>query len=100
MSGNYIRGGLTDVKCRPISLDDKTVFHCFTAADIVEKMDEWAYSWQRSADGKGRTYIPNNGFLGSIELIGWGALVNNAKTRNQAFFDKVGISGKSFFSSD
>lgn len=100
----YVRklqsGKLEDVKGRPIKLDSTTIFHCFIVADIVGKLDDWTFSWQRTADGRGRIYRPNSGFLGSIELIGWDALLEDAKARNQAFFDKVGISGKSFFGTD
>ncbi|GHH13247.1 hypothetical protein GCM10008023_13280 [Sphingomonas glacialis] len=100
----YVRklqgGGLSDVKGRPIKLDDRTVFHCFIVADIVGKLDEWTYSWQHTADGRGRLYQPQSGFRGSIELIGWDALLGDARARNQAFFDRAGISGKSYFSPD
>ena len=100
----YVRklqaGGLSDVKGRPIKLDDRTVFHCFIVADIVGKLDEWTYTWQHTADGRGRLYQPQSGFRGSIELIGWDALLGDARARNQAFFDRVGISGKSYFSPD
>lgn len=93
-------GGLSDVKGRPVKLDQSTVFHCFIVADIVGKLDNWTYSWQRTADGRGRIYRPNSGFLGSIELVGWDALIADARARNQAFFDYAGISGKSFFGID
>jgi hypothetical protein len=100
----YVRrlqtGDLSDVKGRPIKLDQNTVFHCFIIADIVGKMDEWTFSWQSTADGRGRMYHPISGFRGSIELIGWDALLTDAKARNQAFFDKAGITGKSFFSNN
>jgi hypothetical protein len=67
-------------------------------ADIVGKLDDWTFSWRRTANGRGRVYRPDNGFLGSIELIGWDDLLSDARERNQAFFDKAGISGKSLFS--
>lgn len=99
---HYIRrllsGGLIDVRGRPIILDQNTIFYCFIVADLVGKLDEWTFSWQRTADGRGRLYQPDHGFKGSIEVIGWDALLGDARDRNQAFFDKVGISGKSFFS--
>lgn len=98
----YVRrlqsGQMKDVKGRPIKLDDRTVFYCFIVADIVGKLDDWTYSWQRTADGRGRVYQPRDGFRGSIELMGWDALLADARGRNQAFFDRAGISGESYFS--
>ena len=93
-------GRLLDVRGRPIQLDNSTIFYCFIVADIVGKLDTWTFSWQRTADGRGRIYRPNSGFLGSIELLGWDQLIEDARARNQAFFDKAGITGKSFFSAD
>ncbi|MER9609927.1 hypothetical protein NKJ48_30250 [Mesorhizobium sp. M0114] len=92
-----LEGGKLDVKGRPIKLKEDTVFYCFIVADIVGKMDDWTYSWDRTADGRGRYYQPRSGFKGSIELIGWDTLLSDARERNQAFFDRAGISGKSFF---
>jgi len=92
-----LEGGKLDVRGRPIKLRDDTVFYCFIVADIVGKMDDWTYSWDRTADGRGRFYQPRSGFKGSIELIAWDTLLSDARERNQAFFDRAGISGKSFF---
>lgn len=92
-----LEGGKFDVKGRPIKLKEDTVFYCFIVADIVGKMDDWTYSWDRTADGRGRFYQPRSGFRGSIELIAWDTLLSDARERNQAFFDRAGISGKSFF---
>jgi hypothetical protein len=100
----YVRrlqsGTMKDVKGRPIKLDDRAMFHCFVVADIIGKLDDWTYTWQRTADGRGRVYQPRDGFHGSIELVGWDTLLGGARGRNQAFFDRAGISGKSYFSAD
>ncbi len=100
----YVRqlqsGALRDVQGRPIKLDQNTIFYCFVVADIVGKLDDWTYTWRRTADGRGRIYRPESGFSGSIELIGWDDLLKDARDRNQAFFDRAGISGRSFFSAD
>lgn len=66
-------GKLVDVRGRPVKLDERTIFYCYIVADIVGKLDEWTFTWQRTADGRGRLYRPNGGFLGSVELIGWDA---------------------------
>lgn len=95
-----LSGALTDVRGRPIKLGSETVFHCFIVADIVGKLDEWTDTWSRTADGRGRFFQPQHGFKGSIEIMGWDGLLTDARARNQAFFDKVGLSGKSYFSDD
>ena len=91
-------GELRDVRGRPIMLNQNTIFYCYIVADMVGKIDNWTFSWQRTADGRGRIYRPNSGFHFSIELLGWDQLIEDARTRNQAFFDRAGISGKSFSS--
>ena len=100
----YVRrlqsGGLRDVRGRPINLNESTIFYCYIVADIIGKMSEWTYSWQHTANGRGRIYRPNSGFHGSVELLGWDQLIGDARARNQAFFDRAGITGKSFFSAD
>lgn len=93
-------GKMKDVRGRPLIFHKLTVFNCFIVADIVGNLDTWTYSWQRTPDDRGRIYQPMSGFRGSIELIGWDALLDNARERNQAFFERAGISGKSFFSVD
>lgn len=98
----YIRslqsGKQVDVRGRPITFNQNTIFYCYIVADCVGQMDEWTFTWGRTADGRGRIYQPNSGFRGSIELIGWDALLDDAKARNKAFFDKAGIGEKNFFS--
>lgn len=100
----YIRKLLSgtefDVNGRPIRLKPDTVFYCYIVADCVGPMAEWTFGWSKTADGRGKIYQPNNNYTGSIELIEWDALLDDARERNQAFFDYAGISGRSVFSRD
>ncbi|MBB2961872.1 hypothetical protein FHU13_002260 [Methylobacterium sp. R2-1] len=89
--------GERDVRGRPVRLSQETVFHCFIIADCVGRLDEWTESWARTADGRGRIYQPQASFRGSIELIEWDSLIKDARDRNKAFFDRVGIPGTSIF---
>ncbi len=97
----YIRklqsGEQMDVRGRPIAFHTDAIFYCYIVADNVGPMNEWTYSWGRTADGRGSVYQPNSGFKGTIELIGWDSLLEDAKARNRAFFDRAGISEKNFF---
>jgi len=89
-------GKLNDVRGRPIRLDENTVFYCYIVADIVGHMDELTDLWQKTPDGR-RILRPDSGFKGSIELIGWDTLIEDARARNKAFFDRAGIPEKNFF---
>jgi len=93
-----LSGTVLDVGGRPVRLKPDTVFYCFIVADMVGKMADWTYSWSATADGRGRLYQPRSGFNGSIELVEWDALLDDAFDRNKAFFDRAGISGESLFS--
>jgi hypothetical protein len=93
-----LNGEQIDVQGRPVHLRQDTAFYCYIVADRIGRMDEWTFSWSPTADGRGRVYRPGNGFNGSIELIGWDALIEDARERNKAFFDRAGITGKSMFS--
>lgn len=97
----YVRqlksGALSDVRGRPIQLGENTIFNCYVVADMIGKIADWTYAWQSTADGRGKIHFPQGGFRGSIELITWDALMADARARNEAFFDRAGISGKSFF---
>lgn len=100
----YIRklqsGEQMDVRGRPIAFNTDAIFYCYIVADIIGPMNEWTYSWGRTADGRGRIYQPNSGFKGTIELMGWDSLLEDAKARNRAFFDRAGIGEKNFFSEE
>jgi hypothetical protein len=98
----YIRtlqsGREVDVRGRPIRFDANTIFYCYIVADCVGQMLEWTYTWAPTPDGRGKIYQPSSGFRGTIELIGWDALLEDANARNKAFFDRAGIETKNFFS--
>lgn len=93
-------GGCLDVQGRPIHIKPDTIFYCFIVADRVGRMKDWTFSWSPTADGRGRIYLPRDGFRGSVELIEWDTLIDDARERNSAFFDQAGISGKSMFSDE
>jgi hypothetical protein len=92
-----LSGRELDLRGRPVRLDQNTVFYCYIVADRVGRLEDWTFSWSKTADGRGRIYQPRDGFQGSIELIEWDALLRDARERNSAFFEYAGISGESFF---
>lgn len=100
---NYIKelqnSSFYDYKGKPIKLKENTIFYCFIIADILGKMEDWTYTLKETADGR-RIYQPDRGFTGSIEIIGWDQLINDAKIRNQAFFEKAGLAERTIFDLD
>jgi hypothetical protein len=94
LSGNEL-----DLRGRPVRLDQNAVFYCYIVADRVGRLEDWTFSWSKTADGRGRIYQPRDGFQGYIELVEWDTLIKDARERNMAFFDRAGISGESLFSS-
>src|SRR5687768_14572507 len=79
-----LKGGRVDIDGRPIHLNKNTVFYCYIVADRVGKMEEWTFSWSPTVDGRGRIYLPRDGFNGSIELIEWDSLLSDARDRHRA----------------
>lgn len=51
-----------------------------------------------AADGRyrGRIYRPTDGFRVRSNSSGWDGLMKDTRERNQAFFDKAGITGARF----
>lgn len=90
-----LAGGQVDVNGRPIHLGPDTIFYCYIIADRIGKIEEWTFSWRPTPDGRGRIYPAQDGFKGSIELIEWDSLINDARDRNRVFFERAGIYGKS-----
>lgn len=96
---NLLKGGdLKTIKGRPIKLTENTIFDCFLIADIIGKVDTWTADWAKTPNERGRIYEFKSGHRGSIEVIGWDDLISDARFRNQAFFDQMGLSGQSIFS--
>jgi hypothetical protein len=92
------KGLSTDVNGRPIKPSSDTVFYCFIVADIVGNLEKWTRTWEKTVDGRGRRYVPRDGFQGSIEVIGWDTVLEDARNRNRSFFERMGLSGESIFS--
>lgn len=90
-------GTQLDMHGRPVRLSQDTVFYGYIVADCVGRLEDWTYSWSRTADGRGRIYRPESGFKGSIELIEWDNLLQDARERNSAFFNHIGVAGPNIF---
>lgn len=75
---------------RPVEISENCIFDCFIIADRLGKLEEWTDAWFPNPK-KGRWLAPGDKYKGSIELIEWDRLLDDAKMRNKPFFEKLGI---------
>jgi hypothetical protein len=74
-----------------IRIANDCVFYCYVVADIVGDLKDQLSTWSKSANGQGR-FMPLSGDVnGSIEVIQWQDLVNDAWTRNEATLYAAGL---------
>jgi hypothetical protein len=83
---------------QPITtITDKTPFQCYIICDITPKLREFMKlfgGFEEYPDGHGfRSY--RDEYKAMIDIISFENLINDAKLRNEIFFNKLEISGKS-----
>lgn len=74
-----------------IRIADDCVFYCFVVADIVGDLEQQLSNWETTANGQGRIRPLKNQYRGSIEVIQWRDLVNDAWARNAATLHAAGL---------
>ncbi|WP_323036266.1 ATP-binding protein [Pararhodobacter sp.] len=80
-----LRGGeIEGFERQRIRISPDCVFYCYVVADIEGDLKRQLSTWSKSANGQGR-FMPLQGDVnGSIEVIQWQDLVNDAWARNEA----------------
>ena len=79
---------------RELQVADITRFYCYAICDINEKIRVFAENGNFSAlKGELGFYIYNQKLNAHTEILAFDKLVNDAKRRHRAFFDKLGIGG-------
>jgi hypothetical protein len=74
-----------------IRIADDCIFYCFVIADIVGNLKDQLSNWETTANGQGRIRPLKNQYRGSIEVIQWKDLINDAWSRNQATLYAAGL---------
>ena len=67
------------------------IFYCYVVADIVGDLKAQLSGWKTTANRQGRLRMLEGDFQGSIEVIQWTDLVNDAWSRNQASLHAAGL---------
>ncbi|MDV3481144.1 ATP-binding protein [Sphingobium yanoikuyae] len=75
-----------------VRIANDCVFHCYVVADIVGDLELQLSGWETTANGQGRIRPLKNEYRGSIEVIQWQDLVNDAWQRNKAMLYAAGLS--------
>lgn len=68
------------------------IFYCYVVADIVGDLELQLSNWEKTANGQGRIRSLTNQYRGSIEVVQWRDLVNDAWMRNSATLCAAGLS--------
>ncbi|PBB23274.1 MULTISPECIES: ATP-binding protein [unclassified Mesorhizobium] len=75
-----------------IRVADDCIFYCYVVADIEGDLVHQLSAWQTTANGQGRIRPLQNAYRGSIEVVQWRDLINDAWLRNQATISAAGLS--------
>ncbi|OYU38646.1 MAG: hypothetical protein CFE33_15255 [Pseudorhodobacter sp. PARRP1] len=67
------------------------IFYCYVVADIIGDLKTQLSSWKTTANRQGRLRMLEGEVQGSIEVIQWSDLVNDAWSRNQASLHAAGL---------
>lgn len=93
---NYVKlirsGKAVDRSGRPIKVPDSIPFYAYIVCDLMPKLEEQAEyaSLRKTPDGMG--FFGYNAQVGVyVEIISFAKLIDDAKKRNAAFFEKLGL---------
>jgi hypothetical protein len=86
------QGKVTTATGRPIPESDAIPGFCYVLCDLTESVVKRCkmHDAIRTSDGLGYFFY-NKTFSAYVEVISFDRLVNSAKERNRAFFDKLGL---------
>ncbi|WP_144039918.1 hypothetical protein [Novosphingobium sp. TH158] len=89
---NELKGGAIEGFARDrVRIKEDCIFHCFVVADLVGDLKVQLGGWAKTPDGEGR-YRPLQGdHRGSITVIQWKDLINDAWMRNQSTLNAAGL---------
>ena len=74
-----------------VRVNENCIFHCYVVADIVGDLSQQLSGWAKTPDGEGR-YRPLEGdHRGSITVVQWKDLINDAWMRNQSTLNAAGL---------
>ena len=79
-------GDIENIHNRRVRVADDCLYFCYVVADIVGNLEMHTSTWKTTADGRGRWIELGGKFRGTLEVIEWRDLVQDARARNAAYF--------------
>ena len=74
-----------------IRIADDCIFYCYVVADIVGTLDVHTSAWKTTANGRGRWLELGGSYRGTIEVIEWRDLLEDARSRSLSFINAIGL---------
>ena len=80
---------------RTIDVRENTPFYCYVIATLTPRLRDLAQDrdFKRTPDGRG-FFSFHTGYNAYIELLSYDKVLGDAKKRNRAFFDRLGLPGQ------
>lgn len=87
------KGEVTTANGRPIPRSDHIPGYCYVLCDLTPSIERRCrlHDAIRTSDGLGYFFY-NKAFSAYVTVMSYDQLLNSAKERNRAFFDKLGLS--------
>ncbi|UTO28860.1 hypothetical protein [Bartonella harrusi] len=76
---------------KKIKISEQCIFDCYIIADIEGELKTQTSTWQKTANGRGRINPLQGEFRGSVKIIEWWDLLEDAKLRNEAFISTLNV---------
>lgn len=85
-------GRVVSSKGRPVTISPSAPFYAYIICDITSRIERFCTiaSYRKTPDGLGY-YGYNDGLRTYVEVISYEKLLDDAKKRNRAFFDRLGV---------
>jgi hypothetical protein len=74
-----------------IRVKEDCIFHCFVVADIIGDLKDQISGWTMTPDGEGKYRLLEGDHRGTINVVQWKDLLNDAWLRNQATLNAAGL---------
>lgn len=84
-------GSIEGFNNQRIRISNDCIFNCYVVADLVGGLSEQLRGWRDTANGRGKVRVLDGEFRGTIEVMQWQDLINDAWERNKSAIVAAGL---------